>query len=126
MNDRKRIVIDVDGVLAKKDGGSYEHRDVDEVVLDRLRRYKEQDFDIILYTSRNMRTYNGRIGSINANTAPILLDWLEEHDIPYDEIYFGKPWCGYEGFYVDDRAIRPSEFISKDFDELRELVAQKQ
>lgn len=114
--------MDVDGVLAQKDGGEYSEKDADEAVLERLRQYEERGFDIILYTARNMRTYDGRLGKINAETAPVLLDWLEEHNVPYDEIHFGKPWCGYEGFYVDDKAIRPSEFLSKDYEELQQLL----
>jgi len=59
-----------------------------------------------------MRTYEGNIGLINANTLPIIHDWLTRHKIPFDEILVGKPWCGFEGFYVDDKTIRPSEFVN--------------
>jgi capsule biosynthesis phosphatase len=33
-----------------------------------------------------------------------------------------KPWCGFEGFYIDDKAIRPSEFISKSYEEIIDLL----
>lgn len=122
MDDRKRVVIDIDGVLAKKDNGNYTDKEVDEEVLSRLREYEDRGFDIILYTARNMRTYDGRIGRINAETAPVLLNWLEEHGVPYTEIHFGKPWCGHEGFYVDDKAIRPDEFTQMSHDEIRAIV----
>ena len=72
-----------------------------------------------------MNTYDNNIGKINANTAKIILDWLEKYNIPHDEIYFGKPWCGFKGFYVDDRAIRPSEFLSKDYDEIVNLLNEE-
>jgi capsule biosynthesis phosphatase len=72
-----------------------------------------------------MRTYEGRIGKINANTAPVLLEWLSEHEVPYDEIRLGKPWCGHEGYYIDDRAVRPSEFIENDHDELVEIIEEE-
>ncbi len=45
-----------------------------------------------------MRTYEGNVGKINVNTLPIIIDWLERHNVPYDEIYVGKPWCGHDGF----------------------------
>ena len=51
-------------------------------------------------------SYENNIGKINANTLPIILSWLEENNVPYDEIYIGKPWCGTEGFYIDDKAVR--------------------
>ncbi|HFM3195463.1 TPA: capsular biosynthesis protein, partial [Escherichia coli] len=44
------------------------------------------------------------------------------NNIPYDEIIVGKPWCGTNGFYVDDKAIRPSEFISLSETEIAELL----
>lgn len=122
----KRIVVDIDGVLARKDDGHYANKDVHQSVLDTLDTYDEKGFYIILYTARNMNTHDGRIGKINAETAPVLLEWLEEHDVPYDEIHYGKPWCGHDGFYVDDKAIRPSEFRSNDYDEIMELLAEEE
>jgi len=123
IEDHKRIVVDVDGVLAVKDDETeYIDREVNEAVLEQLREYDEEGFYVILYTARNMNSYDGRLGKISANTAKTLHEWLEKHDIPFDEIYFGKPWCGHEGFYIDDKAIRPSEFVEKDWDEIRNLI----
>ena len=73
---------------------------------------------IILLTSRNMNSYNGNIGMINKNTARILLAWLDKWDIPYDEIIYGKPWPGHKGFYVDDRTVRPDEFLNCSVEEM--------
>jgi capsule biosynthesis phosphatase len=119
--------MDVDGVLAKKDSNKdYSDRDIDDGVLSTLREYRDRGFYIILNTARNMRTHEGRIGKINAETAPELLEWLDEHDVPYDEIHYGKPWCGHEGFYVDDKAIRPSEFENMSHEEIRKLVEEEE
>jgi capsule biosynthesis phosphatase len=122
MNERKRVVMDVDGVLAQKDDGEYADKEVDAQVLERLQEYEARGFDIVLYTARNMRTHEGRIGRINAETAPVLLDWLDKHDVPYTEIHYGKPWCGYEGFYVDDKSIRPDEFTEMSHEEIRSML----
>ena len=72
-----------------------------------------------------MRTYEGNVGKINIHTLPVIIKWLEEHNIPYDEIIVGKPWCGFEGFYVDDKAVRPSEFMSMNLDEINALLAKE-
>jgi capsule biosynthesis phosphatase len=69
-----------------------------------------------------MNTYSGNIGLIVANTVKVLLAWLDKHGIPYDELHVGKPWAGRGGFYVDDRAIRPSEFLEKTYEEILELI----
>ena len=108
-------VFDIDGTLCpiKKKDEKYEDLIPYKEMVDRIREYKEQGAKIILYTSRNMNTYKGNIGLINANTAKIVLEWLEKWDIPYDEIIYGKPWPGHNGYYVDDRTVRPDEFLKR-------------
>jgi capsule biosynthesis phosphatase len=91
-------------------------------VIKKLREYQQQGFSITIFTARNMRTYEGNIGKINIHTLPIIVEWLEKHSVPYDEIIVGKPWCGHDGFYIDDRAIRPSEFASLSVDEINSLL----
>jgi len=94
-------------------------------LVEKLRQYKLEGFEIIIQTARNMRTFENSLGKINAHTLPIIIEWLRRHDIPYDEIYVGKPWCGFDGFYVDDRAVRPTEFISLSFDEILALIEKQ-
>ena len=122
----KRLVFDLDGTIALDDPAKpYAERAPNLALIAQLRAYREQGFEIIIASARNMRTYGGQIGKINANTLPVILDWLARHDVPYDEIHVGKPWCGTEGFYVDDKAIRPSEFVSLSLDEIRALLARE-
>ena len=45
--------------------------------------------------------------------------------MPYDDIVIGKPWCGFEGFYVDDKAIRPSEFSTLSYEEICTLLQKE-
>jgi len=119
----KRIVIDLDGTITAKETSDYKNVRPNAAVVDMLRQYKNDGFDIVIATSRNMRTYEGNIGKINVHTLPVIIDWLKQHDVPYDEIIVGKPWCGFDGFYVDDKTIRPSEFSSLTYDEIRALLA---
>lgn len=111
-----KLVVDIDGTLCpiKLPGQDYADIIPHKAVVDRLRQYSDSGYEILLYTSRNMRTYKNNLGQINKNTAPILFNWLAKWDIPYDEILFGKPWPMAKGFYIDDRAIRPSEFLRFD------------
>jgi capsule biosynthesis phosphatase len=122
----KRLVFDLDGTLTHDDlTADYAARRPNAAMVEKLRAYRDQGFEIIIASSRNMRTYEGQIGKINANTLPVILDWLARHDIPYDEIHVGKPWCGTDGFYVDDKAIRPSEFLALSFEEIHALLARE-
>ncbi|WP_217875109.1 HAD-IIIC family phosphatase [Pseudoalteromonas shioyasakiensis] len=106
----KRLVIDLDGTLTQLNTKDYEKVLPRLDVIKKLTEYKELGFEIVIFTARNMRTFEGNIGKINIFTLPIIVKWLDKHNVPYDEILVGKPWCGTDGFYVDDRAIRPSEF----------------
>ncbi len=72
-----------------------------------------------------MRTYDGNVGKINIHTLPTIIEWLDKHAVPYDEIHVGKPWCGFEGFYIDDKAIRPSEFVNLSYDEIQGLLSKE-
>jgi len=120
------FIFDIDGTLCPIK--SKEERYEDLIPYDRmvrkLRDYKQAGARIVLFTSRNMNTYGGNIGLINANTAKVLLDWLEKWDIPFDEIIYGKPWPGHHGFYVDDRSVRPDEFLQHTVEELDALCGQ--
>ena len=117
------FIFDIDGTLCPIKGKDEKYEDMVpyKEMVDRIREYKEQGARIVLFTSRNMNTYQGNIGLINANTAKIILEWLEKWEIPYDEIFYGKPWPGHNGFYVDDRTVRPDEFLHKSVDELKEI-----
>lgn len=119
----KRLVFDLDNTLTKEGtGGSYLTVEPRQEMIELLKRYKQDGFEIIISTSRNMRTYNCSVGKITANTLPIILEWLKKHEVPFDEIMVGKPWCGNDGFYIDDKAIRPSEFLALSYTEIIELL----
>ena len=117
------MVFDIDGTICpiKKKEEKYEDLVPYKNVVEKMKEYKNQGMKIILFTSRNMNSYNGNIGLINKYTAKVLSEWLEKWKIPYDEIIYGKPWPGHKGFYVDDRSIRPDEFLHKNIDELETL-----
>ncbi len=121
----KRIIFDSDNTISFTDGGNYRNAKPNVELILKMKEYKKNGFEIIISTSRNMRTYNGNVGLITANTLPIIIEWLNENDVPFDEIYVGKPWCGYEGFYVDDRAIRPDEFIKLSINEIKSTLGLK-
>jgi capsule biosynthesis phosphatase len=112
---RPALVIDLDGTLTVEgSAGRYEDVLPRLEVIEQVRRYAADGFRIIVMTSRNMRSFNNSIGRINAETLPTAIAWLKRNNVPFDEIHVGKPWCGPGGFYVDDKAVRPSEFRSLD------------
>lgn len=118
----KRLVIDLDGTLTLGDTSDYTRVSPNPAVVAQVRLYKAQGFEIVIHSARNMRTHASNVGKITALTVPVIIDWLNRHEIPFDEIFVGKPWCGTEGFYVDDRAIRPDEFVKLTPEEIAALI----
>ncbi|WP_188053213.1 capsular biosynthesis protein [Sphingosinithalassobacter sp. CS137] len=124
----KCIVFDIDGTICtiKTADQSYDDVVPHPEVLAKLREYRALGFYIILATSRNMNSYNGNVGLLVARTAKQLFAWFDRYDIPYDELHVGKPWPGRNGFYVDDKAIRPDEFVNLDYAQILALVGDAQ
>lgn len=121
----KRLIIDLDDTICTTVKSDYENSKPIQCVIDKLKKYKNDGFEIVIHSSRNMRTYNGNVGKINIHTLPNIIKWLNKNDVPFDEIMIGKPWCGFDGFYVDDKSIRPSEFIEKTYDEIKLLLEKE-
>lgn len=121
-----KIIVDLDGTLTVDDKNKeYPDKLPDINMIETLREYQSNGFEITIFTARNMRSLNGDVEMIKQKTLPIIIEWLNYHNVPYDDIIVGKPWCGDEGFYIDDRAIRPSEFKDLSYHEIMELVNGK-
>ena len=121
----KKLIVDLDGRITLGNTSDYLNVLPNIELIDKLKEYKNNGFIIVIATARNMRTYEGNVGKINIHTLPIITEWLEKHEVPYGEIIVGTPWCGQEGFYIDDRAIRPSEFNTMSFEEISELIEKE-
>ncbi len=65
---------------------------------------------IIIHTARRMKTHGGNVGSVQADIASVTLKTLDDFEIKYDEIYFGKP---YANFYIDDLSLNPAKDLEK-------------
>jgi capsule biosynthesis phosphatase len=123
-NKRNAIVVDLDGCICKikKPEEKYINAMPNTDLINKLKEYSEKGFYIVIYTSRNMNTYGCNIGKINAFTLKTIHEWLDKHKVHYDEIHIGKPWCGFKGFYIDDKTIRPDEFMDKSLDEIYGII----
>ena len=104
-----KIAIDLDGTicLLKKPDQSYSDLEPVPGAVERLQALNAAGHYIIIVTARNMSTCQGNVGKVMKNVGKITLDWLENHGIEYDEIYFGKPNAE---LYIDDRSIRFSSW----------------
>ncbi len=106
-----RICFDLDGVISKLKSPGETYRTVEPVpgAIGKIKALKEAGHYIIIQTARHMKTCDGNVGKVQARIAKDTLEWLERHEIPFDEIYFGKPWAQ---VYVDDNGFRFSDWDS--------------
>ena len=108
-----RICFDLDNTLVTYPEINNDYSTVKPIQnnINYLKYLKSFGNTIIIYTARRMKTHNGNIGKINADVGKITFETLEKFDIPYDEIYFGKP---YADFYIDDLAVNCFDDMEKE------------
>ena len=110
-HQRRTLVVDIDKTICESPlGKDYSKCAPIEPVCEKLREENNKGTYIILYTSRNVRTFKGNIGLMNKYTNVVLSEWLKNNNIPYDEIYFNKPWGFGDLYYIDDRFLSIEEF----------------
>ena len=101
-----RICFDIDNTLIKyrAPGQTYSQCEANYKMIDLLKKLKTLGHTIILHTARGMRTARQNVGLAMKTVAADTFESLEKLDIPYDEIYFGKPDAD---LYIDDKAFNP-------------------
>lgn len=96
--------MDLDGTICSLRQSTQSYDEVKPIpgAIAALKKLKEEGHEIIIYTARNMKTYQGNTGKAVANIGGMTIDWLRKYQVPYDEIIFGKPQGD---LYIDDLAI---------------------
>ena len=109
----QRYCFDLDNTLVTfpKVSGDYSTVEPIESNINMVRYLKKLGHIIIIYTARRMATHKSNVGKIIADIGKITFDTLDKFDIPYDEIYFGKPQAD---FYIDDLAVSSYANLEKE------------
>jgi capsule biosynthesis phosphatase len=108
------LVIDIDHTIctpndaAKDTFEKYGKATPISEMIESIRKAKKKGYRIVLFTARRMATHNGDINKVIEDVGELTISWLREHNVPYDELMFGKPNAVY---YVDDKALKPHEFV---------------
>lgn len=76
-------------------------------MIEKLRDVHANGHKIIIFTARRMLTHGGDIDAIKRDVGQVTKGWLIRHEVPYDELIFGKP---YADFYIDDKAVNVIDF----------------
>ena len=119
-----RIVVDLDGTICpiRQDPQTYADLVPLPGAIDTLNQLRADGAYIIIQTARNMKTQGGNVGKVMQNVGKITLDWLAKYEVPYDEIFFGKP----NGeVYLDDRAFRFESWDDITTESLKKVAKEK-
>lgn len=105
-----RIVFDIDDTISRVFvKGDYAGAGEIPAVTAKLRSLKEAGHTIVLHTARGMVSCGGDAEKAREKNEKTLTEWLAKYDIPYDEIWWGKP---YADVYVDDKAVSAADLAT--------------
>jgi len=110
------FIIDIDDTILTtplNEDGKYDYDNSTPItsVIERIRSLKAAGHTIILFTARGMRTFKGNVKKIKEAHEERLIKFMKDHDVPYDNIIFGKPW-GPNPIYVDNRNLSLHAFAT--------------
>lgn len=116
-----RICIDIDGTICetRKPNQTYSSVLPLRDAIETIKKLKNEGHYIILYTARHMKTCSHNVGQVIARQGRTLLTWLDDNQVPYDEIMFGKPLAD---IYIDDKAVRFKDNWNEIFEEINKNV----
>ena len=110
MNPTNVIVTDVDDTILFTENRDYANSRPNQPVIDGLRKLEQNGWKIVLMSARGMGRSNGDIDSVIEDVSAEIERFVEKYDVPCHEIVLAKPFANY---YVDDKALRPEEFVDK-------------
>lgn len=129
--DKVVLVVDLDKTLCTKKLPNESYSGVKPIndIIEVINSLHSNGVEIIIESARNMLTQNNNEAKVIKNIGLDTLNWLKDNNICYDGIKFGKTMgtC-----YIDDKALRPKEFIKiynslldkTDINELNDRIAE--
>jgi capsule biosynthesis phosphatase len=101
-----RVCFDIDNTILtySESVGSSEGVEPIPEMVEILQKLHKEGHTIVLHTARGMKSGGSNLGRVGKKSMMNVFNALERFKIPYDEIYFGKPWAD---LYVDDKAWNP-------------------
>lgn len=93
--------IDIDGTICSNtEDSSYEHAEARELVVEKINRLYDEGHHIKIFTARG--------GTTGKDWSNLTTKQLRKWGVKYHSLIMGKPSAD---FYVDDKGIRPGEFV---------------
>ena len=124
-SEKKRFCFDLDNTLVTSPEIVNDYTTVKPISknIEILKFLKLLGHTIIINTARRMRTHHGNIGLIIKDIGEITINTLKIFNIPYDELYFGKPFAD---FYIDDLAVNCHYDLEKELGFYKTHISERE
>ena len=78
LNKVKKLIVDLDDTISVTENGDYVNSKPIQQTIDLLKKYQAEGFQIIIHSSRQMRTYEANVGKINIYTYNMSYEEIKE------------------------------------------------
>lgn len=106
----KKIIVDIDDTLCTVINRDFINAIPHQSVIDKVNEYYEQGYKIVISTARGQNSCNTPEEMRN-KYEKVTKEWLEKAGVKYHVLEIGFKQNA--DLYVDDKAIRPDEFVKK-------------
>lgn len=110
MKKYKRIIVDIDETLCNVVNRDFANATPIQEVIDKVNECHDKGYEIIISTARGQNSCNTP-EEMRKKYESVTKQWLEKAGIKYDRLEIGYKLNA--DYYVDDKAIRPEEFVKK-------------
>lgn len=107
-----RAVFDLDDTICIHKNRDYQNAEPIKPVIDKIRQMKKDGWEIVIYSARGQVSCNKDLALIESRNKAVVEEWLKKHDVPCDELIFGKPLGD---LYVDDKGMSLEDFLKQPF-----------
>ena len=116
MMHEKTIVTDLDDTLSYTSNRDWENAKPNLLLIDKLNSFYDAGYKIIILTARGQISCGGDSEKADRKYRVQIEKWLKKYNVKYSELSFNKP---FESYYIDDKAILPSDFLHLDSEEFK-------
>jgi len=117
LDPKKTIVVDVDDTILTTENRDYPNSVPNKPLIEKINKLFNTDWTVIYFSARGHVSFNNDAYHVEGEVYPIMEQWMVDNNVQYDHLILGKPIAAY---YIDDKAIRPDEFLELNLDEDKE------
>ena len=106
----KRIIVDIDDTLCSVINRDFLNAIPYQDVIDKVNEYYDKGYEVVISTARGQNSCNTP-EEMQEKYFKVTKEWLDKAGVKYHKLEIGYKQNA--DMYVDDKAIRPDEFVKK-------------